>query len=231
MDIDRNKLNENIISETKHYNREKMKLWYEHPSVLLKNMNQYFPNNDLSSIEKTNALARFAIYYSIIVVVVGLDSKWLSVSVVIILISLFLGYTETFTDSSILTDKAKNNICQQPTASNPFMNYTLADQIDNPERTSACLYQDVKPQIRKNFQSKIHADETDMWGRNITERNFYIMPNTRMINDQEGFAKWCYNIYNDGATCKENGENCLIAIDPKYQQGRVTIKETDRVIL
>ena len=39
MDIDRNKLNENIISETKHYNREKLKLWYEHPSVLLKNMN------------------------------------------------------------------------------------------------------------------------------------------------------------------------------------------------
>ena len=217
------KFMENAINNVRHVNT----LWYEDPSILLKNVYQYFPTNNLTETEKINAMARLAIYYSIIIIGVGADAKWLSVSVIIILISIFLGRTDLCSNSSILTDGMKNKFCQHPTDNNPFMNYTLADQITKPDRASACLYQDVKQEIRNKFKSKMHADSRDIWGRDTTERNFYTMPNTRNINAQTEFAKWCFNIYEAGATCKENGENCLIAIDPRYQNGRVVTSSLD----
>jgi hypothetical protein len=217
--MEHTKFSENIKPD---FTTPKKILWYENPSVLIKNIDVFIPTNDLSRVEKINALARFAIYYSLAIIIFNLDSKWFSVAVVILLLSLFLGCTEPFTNTNILS-----NTCQHPTPNNPFMNYTLADGMTNPERKSACKYEDVKPEIRKHFRSKMHADQSDIFGRNITERNFYIMPNTRMINDQTEAAKWFFNIYEAGSTCKENGENCLLAIDPRYQKGRVIIKENE----
>ena len=42
-------------------------LWYKNPKVLLENMDQFFPGKNLDRIEKINSLARFAIYYFILV--------------------------------------------------------------------------------------------------------------------------------------------------------------------
>jgi hypothetical protein len=209
---DHAKFSENKIADIPNNN---VLLWYEDPSILLHEMD-LFPSNDLSSTQKINALARLSIIITIIIIASKSDSKWLSIPILIILLTLFLGYTEPFNNNNILT----NDTCQKPTENNPYMNYTLADLITNPKRPSACKYQDVKQMIRNKFTSKIHADQFDIFGKNISDRMFYIMPNTRMINDQSGFARWCYNIYTDGATCKENGENCLAAIDPRYQKGR-----------
>jgi hypothetical protein len=215
--LDHTKFNENKITDKIVI---KISLWYEDPTVLLENISQFLPTNDLSTTQKINALARMSILIALIIIVSKSDSKWLSVPVVIIILTLFLGYTEPFNDNNILTDDKNNKTCQRPTENNPYMNYTLADLVDNPERAAACKYQDVKQAIKTKFASRIHADEYDIFGKNISDRMFYIMPNTRMINDQSGFAKWCYNIYDDGGTCKENGENCLAAIDPRYQKGR-----------
>ena len=32
------------------------------------------------------------------------------------------------------------------------------------------------------------------------------MPNTRVVNDQKGFAEWCYGKIGE---CKSDGKNCL----------------------
>lgn len=214
MNLEDNKFVININSD--------IRLWYQDPSVLLTNFNEFIPDNNLTTISKINALARLSLYIALFTVISGSSTKFLSIPIVILLVSLFLGYTEPFNNDNILTDKTENKICQKPTVNNPFMNYTLGDQIDNPMRASACKYDDVKKDIKTKFSSRLYADELDIWGRNITERNFYILPNTRIINDQSGFAKWCFNMYEDGGKCKENGENCLVAIDPRYQRGRTT---------
>ena len=54
-------------------------------------------------------------YYSILLILLGQDTKWLSVSIIILLISYYLGYYETFTSVK------NNNGCVKPTEDNPFI--------------------------------------------------------------------------------------------------------------
>ena len=184
-------------------------LWYKNPQVLLKDLDQFLPNNEYTQIQKINSLARLAIYYGLLIIITNNDTKWLSVSVVILLISLFLGTTENF---------IINNSCQKPTKNNPFMNFTHGDHISNPNRLKACSYDNSKNDINKEFRSKIYVDINDLWGKLISDRNYYTTPNTELVNDQTGFAKWCYG---NGGNCKTYGIDCLKQRDPIYHRGRM----------
>ena len=62
-------------------------LWYNNPKILLNDLHQFFPNNSLNREQKINAIVRFAIYYSILVIIFKQDFKWLSVSLILISIS------------------------------------------------------------------------------------------------------------------------------------------------
>lgn len=182
------------------------KLWYNNFSVLLDNPYQFFPSNNLNQEEKINAIIRLAIYFSIIIIILGKNLKWLSVSVVLILFSFFLKKTEKFQDVK------KNKIidgfkCYPPTDDNPFMNFTLKDYYNDPLRPSNCPIDIVKKDIRKKFLKNIVPDPMDLWGTNVTDRSFYTMPNTQIVNDQKGFAEWCYGNSNN---CKSSGLNCLM---------------------
>ena len=191
-------------------------LWYENPKILLDNLDQFLPLKDQNHIQKINALARFAIYWTIIIYVLQYDNKWLSISVVIILISLFLGQTENFTS---LDEKLNKNVCEKPTKDNPFMNYTIGDLITNPNRLAACDYNKVKKLIRQAVRMHLFSDSSDIWGKFISDRNFYTTPNTNIVNNQIGFANWCYG---GGGECKTTGNNCLKYRDPTYHRGRIT---------
>jgi hypothetical protein len=184
-------------------------LWYKNPKILTQNLIEFFPNKEYSKEKKINSMVRFAIYYAILLIIFKLDSKWLAVSAIIILISLFLGKSESFTN----TDNNEN--CTMPTKDNPFMNFN----ITNPNKFPACMYDDVKDDMREKFRSKIPNDPNDLWGRNISDRNFYTMPNTDIVNDQTGFAEWCFG---DSGSCKMEGKGCLKVRDPVYHRGRIT---------
>ena len=71
--------------------------------------------------------------------------------------------------------------------------------------------------MRKNFRSSIFIDHNDIWGKYISDRNFYIMPNTDIVNNQVEFANWCYSMNNSGK-CKILGNDCLKYRDTKYQR-------------
>lgn len=191
-------------------------LWYHNPKVILDNPDIFFPNNNLNRIEKINSLARLSIYYTIIVLISGQDSKWLSVSIIILLISGFLGTSENFTTTDKTIDP---NQCQKPTNANPFMNYNIGDLLINSNRPKACKYDNVKNEMRNKFRSNIYSDPSDMWGKFISDRNYYTMPNTEIVNDQSGFAKWCFG---NSGECKSYGINCLKQRDPTYHRGRMT---------
>jgi len=73
-------------------------LWFNDPSILLQDMTEFFPTNNLTRIEKVNSIARLAIYYAIIITLFKQDNKWYTVSLVLLIISYFLGYFENFED-------------------------------------------------------------------------------------------------------------------------------------
>lgn len=191
-------------------------LWYNDPRILIEEMHEYFPANNLSKVKKINAIARFALYYTILIILLGMSNMWLSLSIFLLILSIFLGITEPF--EGVLPIDVKNTYCQHPTKDNPYMNYTLGDQIANPERKEACKYEDVKKEIDSVYKSTLFADKFDIWGKKISDRNFYIMPNTQSVNDQTGFAQWCYDMNNE---CKETGNQCFIDRNPETHKGRL----------
>jgi hypothetical protein len=186
-----------------------VELWYKNPFILIQNYKDFFPQNKMTKNEKINAITRLAIYYSILIIIFKLDSKWLSISIILLLLSIFLGQSENFDTTSK---------CTKPTKENPFMNFTVGDLLNNPHRPEACSVKDVREEQIKLFKSNnIFPDNNDLWGRTINDRNFYTMPSTKIVNDQIGFANY---VFGDFGKCKSNGTDCLKHRDNRFARGR-----------
>jgi hypothetical protein len=115
--------------------------------------------------------------------------------------------TEKFLESNNI-DIVDNKVCSRSTVHNPFMNPSLVDIHENPDRPSACTLGNTKvtDTIEKNFEANLFRDVGDLYGRMSSQRQFYTVPSTTIPNDQDGFAKWCYGT---GPSCKEgNGQQC-----------------------
>jgi len=186
--------------------------WFNDISILFQNINEFFPKKEYDRIQKVNAIARLSIYYSILICLLKLDTKYLSLSFCLILLSYFLGYVDTFKEISNNT-----KICTKPTDSNPFMNFTIGDQIINPNKPAACPIDLVRNDQIKKYRLSAYPDSKDLFGKIVTDRNFYTMPNTTIVNDQEGFANF---LYNDFGKCKSEGKDCLKHRDNRFHRGR-----------
>jgi len=99
------------------------------------------------------------------------------------------------------------------------MNFTLGDHYKNPKRNKACSIDlNIRKDMRKKFLKHIVPDQTDIWGQNISDRQFYTMPSTGIVNDQSGFANW---LYGSMGKCKTEGKNCLEYRDDKFHRARI----------
>lgn len=186
-----------------------MSFWLNDINVLLNNYTDFYPKKNMSQIEKANALMRLSIYYSLLLIIFNLDSSWLSISFLLCCLSIFIGTTENFV--------ADNKKCTKPTKDNPYMNFTLGDHINNPDKPKACkLTNDVRKDELVYFR-KNNIDKFDLYGKNNNDRNFYTMPSTTLVNDQKGFAKF---LYGDFGKCKSEGIDCLKNRDNRFHKGR-----------
>lgn len=189
--------------------------WFKNPLILSQNINEFYPRQNLDKISKVNAIARLSLYYSIIIIFLKLDSKYLSVSVCLLLLSYFLGATDSFED---MVNKENNTEkCTKPNKENPFMNFTVGDHMVNPDRPQACPLDMVRDEQIKNYRFNIFPDPADLYGKTITDRNFYTLPSTTIVNDQEGFLKY---LYGDFGKCKSEGKDCLKHRDNRFHKGR-----------
>ena len=187
--------------------------WFNNISILFQNTNEFFPKKEFNRIRKVNAIARLSIYYSVLICLLKLDTKYLSLSFCLLLLSYYLGYVDTFQS----TNNKENKKCTEPTDSNPFMNFMLGDQITNPNKPAACPVDSVRKDQIKKYRIKAYPDPRDLFGKIITDRNFYTMPSTTIVNDQEGFAKY---LYGDFGKCKSEGKDCLKNRDNRFHRGR-----------
>ena len=193
----------------KHYNNNDQNIdsngtprWYNDINILMKDPMEFFPSFHFDDNRKINAIARFAIYFAIFIILFNRSQKWLSLSILLLITSLFIGTTEGFSNE-IVGNKDK---CVKPTIDNPYMNFTLNDYYNNPDRPSNCPINKVRKDIKEKFLHRVVPDPADLWGQNIGDRSFYTAPNTRIVNDQKGFAEWCYGTIGE---CKSDGKNCL----------------------
>jgi hypothetical protein len=199
------------------YRRMPTKIWYEDFREVYQN-NQYLeilPMANMSLEQQLNAVYRFFVYLGVILALVQSNYRYLFMIVFAAILTIMLyeydkvkrGRAEQFLRVNDL-DVVNNTVCQRSTVENPFMNPSIADITDNPERPAACRVTtpEVQSAIQSNFDARYYQDVNDVFGKFASQREFYTMPNTQIPNDRETFAKWCYGL---GKTCKEgNGLQC-----------------------
>jgi hypothetical protein len=115
--------------------------------------------------------------------------------------------TEDFIPERI-RDTYEGSDCKLPSVDNPFGNVMLGD-IGNPKFKKACSSYNnnmIKRDMKKDFEEGLFMDVNDVYSKHNSQRQFYTMPNTDVVNDQGGFARWCYLT---PPTCKEgNAMQC-----------------------
>jgi hypothetical protein len=155
----------------------------------------------MSLAEQLNAALRFAIFFSLIVLVVRHDIRTVFFAVFCAFLTIVIyKYDERenkdkkslLEKMSIKDDKFAGH-CTLPTKNNPFMNVNLTDYKDFPNRPPACNISNpkVKKQIESTF-GNVYKDVNDIFGKNASDRQFFTMPSTTIPNDQKAFAEWLY---------------------------------------
>lgn len=189
-----------------------MSLWYEKPTILLNDWNIVPFSKDIN--KNINSLARFAILLIIYINFNGVSQKYTSIPLIILLISAVIKPVENF----IATNK-KNRKYRMPTKNNPFMNFTVAEYIKNPKAKPAHQYsKKIVKEVRSKFLAGYNDyNVTDFFNRNHSDRAFYTMPVTTVVNDQKGFAM---KLLGGSGLCKSFGINCLKNRDTRHHHSR-----------
>lgn len=205
--------------------------WLQDPMVLIKNNNYYriVPTSGMTSNQIYNSLTRLCLLIIILYAIFSKNRKYIYIPIIAIIVIIILYYMTKNNNATTWEpfEKTSNNnstdtnttdglvqSCRMPTNNNPFMNITLADLMDEPDRPSAC--QKTNDGITNNdMANNLFKDPNDVFNRKSKQRQFYTMPVTINPNDQTSFAKW---LYGAPETCKENQLNCLKYEDIRFNR-------------
>jgi hypothetical protein len=217
------------------------KIWFEDPKVLVepRNWGKYLPKKGQSKNEKLNSLVRLSLYISVIFVIISLNMNYIFV----LLITAFLTYLvhisqekqndatlkkeiENYEDLEKDTDYQKRNLkikdyvgkCSIPTNNNPFMNFLVTDKRD--KKRACASYKDpkIKELVEDKFNKKLYRDINSVYGNENSQREFYTMPNTEVMNRQKELGEW---LYLTPKTCKEGNGNQCVANNPERLIGPI----------
>lgn len=195
--------------------------WVNNPMILFQkdNINQLWPKTTMTSNEKLNAITRLIIILTILGYLITNNLRVGITGVITLAIIVILFYVqqnkehklkdvkEGFTSTKLYT-KLKDNFTN-PTVKNPVMNVMLPEINDDPNRKAAapaynravekqinaCTEKSVAKQLGggSDLEKKLFSNLGDSFNfENDAMHTFYATPNTRIPNDQHGFAEFCY---------------------------------------
>lgn len=194
------------------------KIWYQDlPGFFtVKNYYVILPLQNLTFEEKLNAIARFFIYFGVIMALVRSDGTHLFWGIIALMVTVIIYQyhvkTKTRIDRYLKTKDVEvvdNAVCKRTTVENPFMNPTVDEYGTKTNYENACPITNSKiyEKMSDNFHERLFQDSSDIYGKMASQRQFYTVPNTSIPNNQDGFAKW---LYSTPPTCKEgNGFACM----------------------
>ncbi len=206
-------------------------MWYNNPSNLFTAQNYYifFPTREMTLDEQLDTFIRFSIYLAIILYFINNDYRVIYIPVVIAIITLGIYASQSrkreelkeLEDTALV--KMRGKTCMRPSSQNPFMNPLVTDFAPDSKWQGANGGCDIEnPQIKEDvfqkYSEKLYRSIGDVFNRNTGDRQFYQMPNTDIVNDQGGFAKWLY----DRPNCKSGAiDKCYNdAVSRSYSMGK-----------
>jgi hypothetical protein len=153
--------------------------------LIFKNYLDVFPTSKMSSKEKILALIRLFFYLTIIGVLVF---RRLGILFFVIMVVMVIVYYSI---------RDEERMCYRSTIDNPAMNVTYIDNVKNPNRKVAC-----DEDITNNLRYNLYENEMDIYMTRNQERIFYTQPVTTIINDQDKYLDFLYDVKRK--TCKED---------------------------
>jgi|UniRef100_A0A6C0ELJ4 Family of unknown function (DUF5762) len=169
--------------------------WFSDPTILFRPDTWYafVPTAGMTVDESLNAVVRFTVYLSILLFFCSMQVRYFVYVPVVMAITVALHQlypnakkiTEPFRMGTAVSSYSGDET-SKPTQENPFMNPTLVDINENPNRKPASDPTDVnvRDQINKQFAqtSNLYMDTTDVFQMVQSQRNFYTVPE----DDHEG---------------------------------------------
>ena len=232
-----NSISNNVcVGESTQYpNNENEIFWTNKPSILfsMSFITELWPLDEMTREQKLNAITRLVILLTLTGFLATNNYKILITGIVSIV---FLVFTyKILNNNNNLTQKIKESFSNEtiyetvkhnftnPTTANPIMNILLPEIQDNPNRLQAApsynkavekaINKETQDFIVTNFNNyetirkKLFDDREDKVDFESSMRQFYSTANTRVPNNQNEFARFCYG---NMASCKDGDvEMCL----------------------
>ena len=200
-----------------------------------------WPNQGMSKNEKINAITRLVIILTILGFLVTNSYNFFFTGFITLGIIVFLFYTKQNTESKPSASSKKEGFTNpelynvlkdsftNPSEKNPFMNVLLPEINDDPKRKMAApaYNRAVEKKINNKTEDFVASDFDDdlkikkklfsnlgdsFEFEEFGQYNFYATPNTKIPNDQKGFAEFCYG---DMISAKEGNQTALIKNVPR----------------
>ena len=218
--------------------------WINDPTILFQKdkIANIWPLQGMTTDEKLNAITRLVIILTILGFLLTKTIKIL-ITGIVTLVAIVILYKaeilnsnknkisantkEAFTNPDVYKMLKKN--FTEPSDKNPAMNVLLTEINDNPNRKSAApaFNPIVKKEINDKTQEfvadnfgdpkiadKLFKDLGDSFTFDQSMRTWYATANTRVPNDQNAFAEYCYG---DMVSCKEGNEfACAQGMTPRW---------------
>jgi hypothetical protein len=176
-----------------------MMFWFSDPTVLFRQDTWYtfVPTPGMSVDESLNAVVRFTVYLSILLFACSMDVKYFVYVPVVMALTVGLHTlypkTKTIMEPFRMGTAVSSYLGEEtskPTQENPFMNPTLVDIHENPNRPPAADPTDaaVRDEVNRQFSqtSNMYLDTTDVFQQVQSQRNFYTVP----ADDHAGLLKF-----------------------------------------
>jgi len=185
---------------------------------------EILPLREYDFNRKLNAALRFTLYYGILLYILNKDKNILCLPFITVVITVFIHKTNVtnkhdtaIIDSmnikkntsvnidEIITDINKDKY-RLPDENNPMMNYNTFNLKDDKKAIPTYNNPSINSIVENKLTEHLPKDSNDLFNKRNSDRQWYTMPNTEVMNKQTEFAKWCYKT---PPTCKEgNGLQC-----------------------
>jgi hypothetical protein len=198
--------------------------WLDNFKILFQTnrLSEFFPSPKMTLEEKLNAIMRFGIYSSIILILLFKNYLYLYI---LIGFMIFTTLIYKFSNNDLKKKYQKEEFKPfyddipfgrtVPSKNNPFMNINLiTDPKNKPEAAKSYNNEKIRNMIENNFDTNLYKDVGDLYSKSNNQREYYTMPSTTLPNDQTSFAKWCYLV---PPTCKENTLYCAPYVNDPSQ--------------
>tara|TARA_Y100000741_G_C18229209_1_gene549122 strand:+ start:931 stop:1554 length:624 start_codon:yes stop_codon:yes gene_type:complete len=199
-----------------------MTFWFNKPSILFdKNeITEIWLNKNNSLDKNLNAITRLIFLLTFIGYLLTRDYKIVITSIITIIVIIVVQRIKKQDKIKSKLNKVKEGFKMKsvsdfvkPTKNNPMMNVMLPDISDDPNRNAANpsfspkIKEDIETKVKDiGLDSKLFSDlgENILWERESelsdSMKRFYTTANSRVVNDQKAFAKFCFN---NTASCKD----------------------------